>query len=42
MYIPRKIKKAFNGMTGQGAVTTTEREVSKTVSPPSKKRGGAC
>jgi hypothetical protein len=42
MYIPRKIKKAFNGLTGQGAVTTTEREVSKTVSPPSKKRGGAC
>ena len=42
MYIPRKIKKALSGMTGQGAVTTTEREVSKTVSPPSKKRGGGC
>jgi hypothetical protein len=41
MYIPRKIKKAFNGMTGQGAVTTTEREVSKTVSPPGRKRGGS-
>jgi len=41
MYIPRKIKKALSGMTGQGAVTTTEREVSKTVSPPGKKRGGS-
>jgi len=37
MYIPRKIKKA---LTGQGSVTTTEREVSKTVSPPGRKRGG--
>ena len=42
MYIPRKIKKALSGMTGQGAVTTTEREVSKTVSPPGRKRGGGC
>jgi len=42
MYIPRKIKKAFNGMTGQGAVTTTEKEVSKTVTPPGRKHGGAC
>ena len=41
MYIPRKIKKALSGMTGQGAVTTTEREVSKTVSPPGRKRGGS-
>jgi hypothetical protein len=39
MYIPRKIKKAFNGL---GSVTTTERETSKTVSPAGKKRGGAC
>ena len=40
MYLPRQAKKAFNSLTGQGAVTTTEREVSKTVSPPVKKRSG--
>ena len=41
MYLPRQAKKAFNSLTGQGAVTTTEREVSKTVSPPpAKKRSG--
>jgi hypothetical protein len=43
MYLPRQAKKAFNSLTGQGAVTTTEREVSKTVTPAGKKRGGrAC
>jgi len=43
MYLPRQAKKAFNSLTGQGAVTTTEREISKTVSPAGKKRGGrAC
>jgi hypothetical protein len=41
MFLPRQAKKAFNSLTGQGAVTTTEREVSKTVSPPpAKKRSG--
>jgi len=41
MYLPRQAKKAFNSLTGQGAVTTTEREISKTVSPPpAKKRSG--
>lgn len=41
MFLPRQAKKAFNSLTGQGAVTTTEREVSKTVSPPpTKKRSG--
>jgi hypothetical protein len=40
MYLPRQAKKAFNSLTGQGAVTTTEREISKTVSPPVKKRSG--
>ncbi len=43
MYLPRQAKKAFNSLTGNGAVTTTEREVSKTISPAGKKRGGrAC
>jgi hypothetical protein len=37
MYIPRKIKDAF---TGQGAITTKEREISKTITPPVKKRSG--
>lgn len=41
MYLPRQAKKAFDSLRGQGAVTTTEREVSKTVSP-AKKRGGRC
>jgi hypothetical protein len=41
MFLPRQAKKAFNSLTGQGAVTTTEREISKTVSPPpAKKRSG--
>jgi len=41
MYLPRQAKKAYNSLTGQGAVTTTEREISKTVSPPpAKKRSG--
>ena len=43
MYLPRQAKKAYNSLTGKGAVTTTEREISKTVTPASKKRGGrAC
>ena len=43
MYLPRQAKKAFNSMTGNGSVTTTEREVSKTVTPAKKKSGGrAC
>ena len=41
MFLPRQAKKAFDSLRGQGAVTTTEREVSKTVSP-AKKRGGRC
>jgi hypothetical protein len=41
MFLPRQAKKAFDSLRGQGAVTTTEREVSKTVSPPpAKKRSG--
>lgn len=41
MFLPRQAKKAFKSLTGQGAVTTTEREISKTVSPPpAKKRSG--
>jgi hypothetical protein len=41
MFLPRQAKKVFNNLTGQGAVTTTEREVSKTISPPpAKKRSG--
>ena len=39
-YIPRKLKEAFKSMTGQGAVTDTKTTVSRTVSPPTKKRGG--
>ena len=42
MYLPRQAKKAFNSLTGQGAVTTTEREISKTVSPAKKRSGGSC
>jgi hypothetical protein len=39
-YIPRKLHDAFKSMTGQGAVTDTKTTVSRTVSPPAKKRGG--
>ena len=39
-YIPRKLHEAFKSMTGQGAVTDTKTTVSRTVSPPTKKRGG--
>jgi hypothetical protein len=43
LYLPRQAKKAFNSLTGNGSVTTTEREVSKTVTPAKKKSGGrAC
>lgn len=34
------LRKARDAFKGQGAVTTTEREVSRTVSPPQKKRHG--
>jgi hypothetical protein len=44
MYVPNKIKglydKAKNGLRGQGAVTDTERTLSRTVTPPAQKRGG--
>ena len=44
--LPGKIREGFNalkkGMSGQGAVTTTEREVSRTVSPGKKRGGRAC
>ena len=44
--LPGKIKEGFNalkkGMSGQGSVTTTEREVSRTVSPGKKRGGRAC
>lgn len=42
MYLPRQAKKAFDSLRGQGAVTTTEREISKTVSPAKKRGGGSC
>jgi hypothetical protein len=42
MYLPRQAKKAFDSLRGQGAVTTTEREISKTVSPAKKRSGGSC
>jgi len=34
------LRKARDAFKGQGAVTTTEREISRTVSPPQKKRRG--
>jgi len=44
--LPGKIREGFDalkkGMRGQGAVTTTEREVSRTVSPGKKRGGRAC
>jgi hypothetical protein len=43
--LPGKIKEGFNALTkprGQGSVTTTEREVSRTVSPGKKRGGRAC
>ena len=42
MFLPRQAKKAFDSLRGQGAVTTTEREVSKTVTPAKKRGGGRC
>lgn len=46
MYVPNKIKglydKAKESLKGQGAVTDTERTISRTVTPPAKKRGGRC
>ena len=43
--LPARLKRGYDaltrGMKGQGSVTTTEREVSRTVSP-GKKRGGSC
>lgn len=44
LFVPRKIgalyNKAKNSLKGQGAVTDTERTISRTVTPPAKKRGG--
>lgn len=44
--LPGKIREGFDalkkGMRGQGSVTTTEREVSRTVSPGKKRGGRAC
>ena len=44
--LPGKVREGFDalkkGMRGQGAVTTTEREVSRTVSPGKKRGGRAC
>lgn len=44
--LPGKIAKGFDavrkGLSGQGSVTTTQREVSRTVSPGKKRGGRAC
>ena len=44
--LPGKLMKGFDavrkGLSGQGSVTTTEREVSRTVSPGKKRGGRAC
>ena len=44
--LPGKIAKGFDavrkGLSGQGSVTTTEREVSRTVTPGKKRGGRAC
>lgn len=42
MFLPRQAKKAFDSLRGQGSVTTTEKEVSKTVTPAKKRGGGRC
>ena len=39
--IPRKFGEAMDALRGEGAVSTKEREVTRTV-VPSKKRGGSC
>jgi hypothetical protein len=44
--LPERLKKGYEaikeGMKGSGSVTTTEREVSRTVTPTKKRYGGAC
>lgn len=35
------VKSVADKVKGLGGVTTTEKEVSKTVTPPAKKRGGS-
>ena len=44
--LPERLKKGYEalkeGVKGSGSVTTTEREVSRTVTPTKKRYGGAC
>lgn len=44
--LPSRLKKGYDalkeGLKGTGSVTTTEREVSRTVTPTKKRYGGAC
>lgn len=44
--LPERLKKGYEavkeGLKGSGSVTTTEREVSRTVTPTKKRYGGAC
>jgi hypothetical protein len=44
--LPERLKKGYEaiskGLKGSGSVTTTEREVSRTVTPAKKRSGGAC
>ena len=44
--LPSRLKKGYEalkeGLKGSGSVTTTEREVSRTVTPTKKRYGGAC
>jgi hypothetical protein len=44
--LPERLRKGYDelkkGLQGSGSVTTTEREVSRTVTPAKKRSGGAC
>jgi len=44
--LPERLRKGYEaiskGLKGSGSVTTTEREVSRTVTPAKKRSGGAC
>jgi hypothetical protein len=44
--LPERLRKGYEelkkGLQGSGSVTTTEREVSRTVTPAKKRSGGAC
>ena len=44
--LPERLKKGYEaiskGLKGSGSVTTTEREISRTVTPTKKRYGGAC